>query len=191
MKVKFKGAPGEDLKSINMYGTEFPVGKSVDVSKLPHNVQRKLANHAQFEATGKDVEDVQFTEVKYDSQRDGALQAVNLQAEHDIAVAELQGKQPAPNAKEGLVPDVAEGPTVQDVSPAAQAAEKEAQLKADEKRARDEFDAMMKAEEDQAAQDEADMRQAALEKAEAMGIKVDKRWSTERLQAAVADKAKK
>lgn len=176
MKVKFKGAPGEDLKSITMYGTEFATGKSVDVSKMPHNLQRKLANHPHFEASGRDVEDAQFAEVKYDSQRDGALQAVNLQAEHDIAMAELQGKQPAPNAKEGLVADVAEGPTTQDVSPAAQKAERDAEAKAEK-------EAIAAAQED----DETTVRNALVAKAEKAGVKVDGRWSNERLEKAIND----
>jgi hypothetical protein len=177
MKVKFKGAPGEDLKSITMYGLEFGTGKSVDVSSLPRSQQRKLANHPHFEASGKDVEDVQYQETKNDSQRDGAAQLANRQAEFDIATAELQGKAPAPNAKEGLVPDVADGPVMEPVQKDEPKPEpKQTEVVKEKPAARE----IAKSE---PTREELEVLAAAV------GIKVDDRWSDATLKKKVDEKA--
>lgn len=178
MKVKFKGAPGEDLKSITMYGLEFATGKSVDVSSLPRNQQRKLANHPHFEASGKDIEDLQYREMTNDTQRDGASQLANRQAEFDIATAELQGKAPAPNAKEGLVPDVADGPVMEPAQKdePAEPEQKQTEVVKEKPAARE----VAKSE---PTREEMEVLAAAV------GIKVDDRWSDATLKKKIDEKA--
>ena len=102
MKAKFIGVPGEHHDSINMWGQLFQLGKDVAVSNLSAAIQRKLQNHPHFKTTGGEAEDIAFTE-KHDPLRDEATALSSLKGDHDIATAELQGKTPAPNAKEGLV----------------------------------------------------------------------------------------
>lgn len=131
MKAKFIGVPGERHDSLTMYGLEFPLDKAVDVSHLSATLQRKLSNHPHFKTDKPVAEDIAFVE------KDGAKQLAEAQGDMDIKTAEMQGKTPAPNAKEGLL-------------------------------------------------DRAD-REAL---AEAAGVKVDKRWSDERLKAETAKAVK-
>lgn len=56
MQIKYNGTPGEQLDAINMYGTDFPKGKFVDVKDA--FAARKLSNHPHFTAKGDDVLDV-------------------------------------------------------------------------------------------------------------------------------------
>ena len=47
MKYVFTGVPGEDHRSLLMYGTDMPLGEPVEVSDV---AAKKLANHPHFEA---------------------------------------------------------------------------------------------------------------------------------------------
>lgn len=47
MKFTFIGVPGEDHKSLHMYGVDMPFGEAVEVSVV---AARKLANHPHFKA---------------------------------------------------------------------------------------------------------------------------------------------
>ena len=49
MKFTFIGVPGEQHKSIHMYGVDMPLGEAVEVSAL---AARKLASHPHFMAEG-------------------------------------------------------------------------------------------------------------------------------------------
>lgn len=132
MKAKFVGVPGEKHDSINMWGQLFALGKEIAVTHLSATIQRKLMNHPHFLTSGGEAEDIAFTE-----KHDGAQQLAAAQGDMDIATAEMQGKTPAPNAKEGVL------------------------VRAD-------LEAL----------------------AEAAGVKVDKRWSDDRLKAETAKAVK-
>lgn len=49
MKFTFIGVPGEDHKSLHMYGVDMPLGEAVEVSAV---AARKLSNHPHFMAEG-------------------------------------------------------------------------------------------------------------------------------------------
>ena len=106
MKARFLGVPGEHHDSINMWGQIFALGRDMAVSHLSAVIQRKLKQHPHFKTTGGDAEDIAYNE-KNDTLRDEATALAALTGDHEIATAELQGKEPAPNAKEGLVDQAA------------------------------------------------------------------------------------
>jgi hypothetical protein len=50
MKYVFTGVPGEEHRSLLMYGTDMPLGEPVEVSDV---AAKKLANHPHFEAVAE------------------------------------------------------------------------------------------------------------------------------------------
>lgn len=115
MKIKFISVPGEQHDEITMYGVTFPLGKAVSVDHLAEGVKRRLSHHPHFEASGADVQDIAFKELPAESKGDGAQQLADTQAEFDIATAQLAGKDPAPNAKEGLAEEQSAETTKEDL----------------------------------------------------------------------------
>lgn len=175
MKIKFKGVPGEEHRSIPSYGYTFPLDKWVDVTN-PEAI-RKLKSHPHFEAKD-DVTDVPHREV-HDYQRDGASQLANATGDHDVATAQLQGKEPAPNAKAGLVPDIADANKAPGGAPLAEqwSTHQKASTPTATPSSPEQMKASVKAKL-AAKPNRADLEALAV----AVGVKADGRWSDERLR---------
>jgi hypothetical protein len=93
-KIKFVGVPGEDLDTISMYGQDFPRGKAVDAKGLSQTQVRKLASHPHFEVTGRDAEDVDYTE------KVAVTKAVDLGQPNVVLQTEVVSKKDADKALE-------------------------------------------------------------------------------------------
>lgn len=159
MKITFKGVPGEDHRSITMYGIVFPLGQAVEVDHARNAMAvRKLSNHPHFEAEG--VEDARIVgHTRVDAGSVHAAKAAQALAESAIEMGAA-----------GLIEQQARaGRVVEDGEPAVEA------KRDDEAINRPHLP----------AEGSPGEREALLAYAETHGLKIDKRASLERLRSDV------